>query len=279
MQLFTFHPKIVLSCKISVLALPEITHITIIGTGRLAGHLAIALKQSGFKIVQVLGRRLQSAVCLAEKVQSTGIGSFAALSAQTDLFLLAVSDQAIGEVARQLPDNKTLVAHTSGFVGMEALLPFRENVGVLYPLQTFTKGRPLDYSNIPFFVEGNSPANETALRNLAAAVSIQVACANSQLRQKMHLAAVFACNFPNYLFGIADDILQTEGLTLDLLKPLLRETVEKALALGPVNAQTGPAVRNDKPTIEAHVKRLQGTADYREVYKFLTAKIIESLNK
>lgn len=261
------------------MALPEINRITIIGTGKVADHLAMAFKQAGIQIVQVLGRRLEGAVVLADKVQARETDRFDALNPQTDLFLLAVSDQAIPEVARQLPDSKTLVAHTSGFVGMEALLPFRENVGVLYPLQTFTKGRPLDYSSIPFFVEGNAPENEAALKNLAAAVSSQVASANSQLRQKMHLAAVFACNFPNFLFGIADELLQADGLTMDVLKPLMRETVEKALALGPINAQTGPAVRNDKSTLEAHLGLLDGKANYQKVYEFLTTKIIESFNK
>jgi predicted short-subunit dehydrogenase-like oxidoreductase (DUF2520 family) len=256
-----------------------INRITIIGTGKVAGHLATAFKQAGVQIVQVLGRRLQAAIDIADGVQAQGIDSFADLNPQTDLFLLAVSDYAVTEVASQLPEGKILVAHTSGFVGMEALLPFRENVGVLYPLQTFTKGRPLDYSRIPFFVEGNSPGNEASLKNLASAVSNQVACANSQLRQKMHLSAVFACNFPNYLFGIAGELLQAEGLTLDVLKPLLHETVEKALDMGPVNAQTGPAVRNDKSTLEAHLKMLDGKADYQKVYDFLTSKIIESLNK
>ncbi len=279
MLLCTFHPKIVLSCKNSVLALPMINRITIIGTGKVAGHLATAYKQAGVLIVQVLGRHLQAAACIADGVRAQGIDSFADLNPQTDLFLLAVSDYAVAEVARQLPEGKTLVAHTSGFMGMEALLPFRENVGVLYPLQTFTKGRPLDYSNIPFFIEANSTENEERLLSLARQLSSSVALANSQLRQKMHLAAVFACNFPNYLFGIADELLKAEGLTLDVLKPLLHETVEKALSLGPENAQTGPAARNDKITLEAHLKMLDGRADHQKVYDFLTSKIIESLNK
>lgn len=261
------------------MALPIINRITIIGTGKVAGHLAMAFKQTGVQIVQVLGRRLQAAIAIADKVQAQGIDSYAALNPQTDLILLAVADQAVAEVAGQLPQGKILVAHTAGFIGLDVLLPFHENAGVLYPLQTFTNGRQLDYSKIPFFVEGNTAESEEALKNLAILLSSNVAIASSQLRQKMHLAAVFACNFPNYLFGIAADVLQAEGLTLDVLKPLLHETVNKAIALGPLKAQTGPAVRKDKPTIDAHLQMLAGMPAYKEVYDFLTTKIIESLNK
>lgn len=252
--------------------------VVLIGTGKLAGHLACSFKQAGINIVQVYGRNNENAKKTARLTGADFTSDKLSIYKGAELYLLAVSDGAIEEVVSWLPGTKNIVAHTSGLVHMEVLVSKFENCGVLYPLQTFTEGRNLDYKSIPFLIESSNQHTETALIKLAEMVSSQVIKADSQYRSRIHLAAVYACNFTNYLYSVAQEIMEESGLSFDILKPLIIETASKATDLLPDAAQTGPAIRNDRFTIEAHLKLLDQMGKHQDVYALLTKRIIEKFN-
>lgn len=231
--------------------------ISIIGKGNVGSHLYEALKHV-------------ADVCLIDS------RTLANLPTESDICLICVSDSAIPEVASRLKGKADIVAHTSGSIQMDVLAPDSKNYGVFYPLQTFTKGVKLLYSEIPFFIEGNNSETTERLINLASLISDRVIKADSEKRRQLHLASVFACNFANNLVTIADDILQQSGMDYTLLLPLLRQTVEKLYELSPALAQTGPAARKDYPVIEAHLSLLEANKAYQEIYRLMTENIMTS---
>jgi predicted short-subunit dehydrogenase-like oxidoreductase (DUF2520 family) len=254
--------------------------VVLIGTGKVAFHLSTAFKQAGIKIVQVFGRQSDKAEALSKISGATFVTEIHKLQDDADLYLVAVLDQAVAEIAGLMPRTRGIVAHTSGFVDAEVFKPYFDNYGVCYPLQTFTADRQLDYRDIPFLIEGSSMKTELALSSLASKISSSVTLANSDLRSKMHLAAVFACNFPNYMHIIAHEIVHETGLPFELLHPLMLETASKAVSMVPEAAQTGPAARHDMSTIEAHLNLIKRMGlKHEEVYALITEKIIEKYNK
>lgn len=208
--------------------------INIIGRGNVATHLYEAFK---------------------EKTSTVMVNphSLEFLDTDADFVLIAVSDNAISEIAAKLPAISGIVAHTSGSTALDTLSAYSGLTGVFYPLQTFTKGINLDYSEIPFFIEGCDEETTRQLCELASLVSDNVRRADSKQRRALHVAAVFGCNFANHLWSITDDILKANGMDFDVIRPLLKETLRKTEALHPSQAQTGPASRHDTKTIEAHL--------------------------
>ncbi len=156
---------------------------------------------------------------------------------------------------------------------MEVLAGRSERFGVFYPLQTFSKDREVEMSQVPVFIEGNTPKVTDQIRAMAEAVSHKVHYADGDLRRRMHIAAVFACNFTNYMFTVADDLLRADGLTLVVLHPLLAETVRKAMQGAPSLGQTGPAVRGDREVVECHASML--TPELAEIYRLLSDSIYQ----
>ena len=229
--------------------------IAIIGRGNVASHLYEALKR-------------HTEVCLVNPRTLEG------LPADADVVLVSVSDDAIKEVAEKLPRGNAIIAHTSGSVPMSALEGAGEKIGVFYPLQTFTKGVDMDYSEIPVFIEGSSPQVSETLKNLAAKFSENVREADSATRKQLHLASVFSCNFTNALADIADGLLSETGLDISVLVPLMKRTVDKLRFLSPKESQTGPAVRGDKKVIEEHLRMLEAKPELRELYARLSDMII-----
>jgi predicted short-subunit dehydrogenase-like oxidoreductase (DUF2520 family) len=194
------------------------------------------------------------------------------------VYLLAVPDAAISELlARTRFPVGAIVAHTSGTVPLSVLEYPGLQRGVFYPLQTFSPGRPVDWQTVPLCVEGATPAAEATLLALAGTVSAIVHRIGTPQRQTIHVAAVFACNFTNHLLGISEALLEQEQLPLTLLAPLLRETVEKALACPPFTVQTGPAARHDEPTLDRHRAALGTHPRWLEIYNVLTASIQQQL--
>lgn len=252
------------------------TSVVIIGSGNVATHLARALADAGAHIRAVVSRAPRHAARLAQSL-APGIPALAIEDVPTDaeFYIIAVSDDAIASVAASLPPLKGIVAHTSGTAPISVLCGARCNgYGSFYPLQTFSRDRAVDTTAVPFFIEGDTPLTAQSLRSLARRISSTVIDADSHLRGQLHLAAVFASNFANVLWGVASDILAKENLRLDVLRPLLRETLEKAIDVGPDNAQTGPARRNDQKTISAHLAKISDPA-LKEIYSSLTNLIID----
>ncbi len=242
-------------------------HISIVGTGNVAFHLAQAIADcKTLKLVEVVGRN--------PDVQGFPVScstSFNHIS-ETDLILIAVADKAIASVVEQIPISfQGTVAHTAASIAMSALGRF-ENRGVFYPLQTFSKTKALSWNKLPVFLESNTNQAQKYLEILAENLQAQLHSASSEQRLKLHLAAVFSCNFVNALFASAEEILDAENVPFDVLKPLIYETVDKAFSLTPKKAQTGPALRNDQTTMQNHVQALTD-AELRNLYQKLSELI------
>ncbi len=192
-----------------------------------------------------------------------------------DLVLIAVSDDAIAEVSRSLPFTGVLVAHTSGSRPLEDIDP-KNRPASFYPLQTFSRGRDLDYASIPVFLEAAAIDDYELLEQAALALGTSQRLAFAQ-RRAVHLSAVFACNFANHMFAIAEEICAENQVPFHALRPLIWETAQKVLELSPKVAQTGPAVRGDQKTIAAQLSSLQGSR--AKIYQTITQSIIDESKK
>ena len=255
--------------------------LSFIGAGNLAWHLAMAFENAGNIICEVYSRDVKNARQLLSMLYDARLNpdlNFA--ESESDLFVLAIPDDAIEQVVAQLvlPENAILV-HTSGSKSLAVLqqlidvysdVPVR--TGVFYPLQTFSKGaNALSFEEVPLCIEASDKATESQLVALGQELSKIVYLVNSQERKVLHIAAVFACNFTNYLLGIAKDLTEGENLDFDLLKPLIEETVQKALdARHPALVQTGPARRGDLITLSLHLDYLSNKPELLQLYRILS---------
>lgn len=257
-----------------------IENVVIIGAGNLATQLALALFEKGIQVKQVYSRKIESASELAGKVNAGFTNDLLQLLPEADLYIIAVKDSAIQEVLEnlQLKDDQ-LIVHTAGSVPMSVLEGFSTNYGVFYPLQTFSKTRKIDFSDIPICIEASHASTFLKLEKLGERLSNSVNQINSDERKTLHLAAVFVNNFVNHLYAVGADILHDKKLDFDLLKPLIRETAEKTDALHPIDAQTGPAKRNDQSTINAQLKMLHDRPEYQKIYSFVTESIFQLQQK
>jgi predicted short-subunit dehydrogenase-like oxidoreductase (DUF2520 family) len=249
--------------------------LTLIGSGNVATHLGAAFKNAGHGIVQVYSRDIQHAALLAYHVQAEAIDDLQQVNPETELFIIAVKDDAINELAVQLVAFNKPIVHTSGGTDISVLTAYTHNAGVFYPLQTFSKIKELDFRTVPLCVEGGSQDVITLLTELAQSVSDQVYQVNSAQRSILHLSAVFACNFPNYLYALAHDLLARHHLSFDMLRPLIMETAGKVQDNIPLDVQTGPAVRNDVNTMSRHLEMLQNEPVLQQIYELLSQGIIK----
>lgn len=246
--------------------------IGIIGSGNVATCLAHALQAKGFVIDTVFSRDINHAQYLASQLHGAkAIDNLQLLDVNLDVYLMAVTDDAIVKTASQIKLNG-LVVHTSGSVALAAL-DAQQRRGVFYPLQTITKNTAPNLEQVPILIEAANKADEQLLLQLAATLSMRVLLANSQQRQSLHLAAVFANNFTNHIMGIAKHILQQSNLPNDLLNPLIMQTAQNAITNNPFDVQTGPVMRNDLETINTHLNLLQQFPQYRQVYELLSGSI------
>ena len=249
--------------------------ITIIGSGNVATHLAAAFKNAGHAIVQVYSRDLHNASLLAYHVRANAINELNEIDPETDLFVIAVKDDVIEAIAATLAKHEKLMVHTSGATSLETLLAHTENAGVFYPLQTFSKTKEVDFNTVPVCIEGGNDDITSTLNVLAYTITQNVYRINSDERRTLHLAAVFACNFPNYLYYISQQLLAEKQLPFDLLRPLILETAQKVQENFPADVQTGPAIRNDEKTIANHLQQLAENPQLQELYRLLSQGIIK----
>jgi predicted short-subunit dehydrogenase-like oxidoreductase (DUF2520 family) len=249
-----------------------IQKIGIIGSGNVATCLAHALQAKGFFIDTVFSRDITHAQNLASQLHGTkATNNLHALDVNLDVYFMAVTDDAIIKTASQIKLNG-LVVHTSGSVGLAAL-ETQPRRGVFYPLQTITKNTAPNFEQVPILIEAADKTDENILLQLATSLSNRALLANSEQRQSLHLAAVFANNFTNHLMGIAKQILQQSNLPNDLLNPLILQTAQNAINNNPFDVQTGPVMRNDLETINTHLNLLQHYPQYRQVYELLSGSI------
>ena len=251
------------------------TRITIIGSGNVAQHLIKAFTKSELiEIVQVFSRKKEALTSLIsfDKI----VNNFEEL-AEADLYIIAVSDKAISEVSKQLPFQNRIVVHTSGAASLDVLDP-KNRKGVFYPLQTFSKKKEIDFSTVPMCLEAENTFDFRVLESVAKSISNAVFPINSVQRKALHVSAVFVNNFTNHLYQIGQEICDEHQVPFEVLKPLIQETAEKIKTLDPIDAQTGPAKRNDTVTIESHLEYLNNE-NQKNIYKLLTQSIQDNGKK
>lgn len=242
--------------------------IVIIGSGNVAYHLSKAFCEKGIEISQIFARNPTSLQAIAEELN---IPSSSTNLAEADLYIIAVSDDAVHKVSKLITNENALVAHTSGSLPKEILSgSFRK--ASFYPLQTFSKTKGLNYDEIPFFIEAENLADENLLQLLAEKISHNVMVSNYEKRKYIHLTAVFSCNFVNHLFARAKEISDSQDIPFHYFLPLIDETVKKIHTMEPKNAQTGPAVRNDQSILQRH-EELIHDEEQLKIYKTINESI------
>lgn len=249
--------------------------VVIIGSGNVAQHLIAAFKMTKkIDLIQVFARNKNSVNHLLDSGKI--INDWDDLT-EADLYLIAVSDDAVTTVSSKLPFKNRLVVHTSGSVSLDAL-DNKNRKGVFYPLQTFSKNKSIDFSAIPICLESENATDYQLLEKVAKSISRAIFTLNSEQRKAAHVAAVFVNNFTNHLYQIGNEICQEHNLSFEILKPLILETSNKIKDISPKEAQTGPAKRNDSSTIEAHESFLTNET-HKNIYKILTKSIQDNDKK
>lgn len=248
--------------------------VVIVGSGNVATHLSLAMASlEGIEICQVYSPTEAHAQILAERLNCDFVTNPTQIRKEADVYLFALKDQALETVIRAVPANNGLWLHTSGSMPMQVFAGYTERYGVLYPLQTFSKSREISFLGIPLFIECHREEDKNCLEELARRLSGKVCELSSEKRRSLHLAAVFACNFTNHIYALAEEILAKEGLSRDYLFPLIDETAAKVHELPAQEAQTGPAIRYDENIINKHLGMLADDPDVQTLYRLLSQSI------
>ena len=255
-----------------------ISSVAIIGSGNVATHLAKAIFNAGVDVKYVYSPTLENSSVLASKVNAVAVDSISEIDRDIDLLIISIKDDAIKDVVEDLKEFNSIVVHTSGGINIDVFDGVAEKCGVLYPLQTFSKNRDLDFSKIPLFIEACNNDILSEIKEFAKRLSSNVIEADSSRRKIMHVAAVFACNFVNHCYDIASQILEKEGISFDVLLPLIEETTKKISEITPHEAQTGPARRGDSDVMNAHLQQID-SASMKEIYTLLSKSITDSYKK
>lgn len=248
--------------------------ISFVGAGRVGTALCRQLYLSGYDIDVIVSSSGKSSEKLADFCNARSADN-PKFSGSTDIIIVAVPDSVLSEVLRKIECSEdTIVAHTAGSYGLDVFPSSISRKGVFYPVQTFSPGRNILFDKLPFIIESDDAGVTSVLDGIATSLGAKVFHADSEHRRILHLAAVFASNFTNHMLTISKDIAIKSGLNPSILKPLIRETIEKALDAGPENSQTGPAARYDLNTIQNHVDMLSDSPDLQRLYNEVTGSII-----
>ncbi|WP_293936733.1 Rossmann-like and DUF2520 domain-containing protein [Sphingobacterium sp. UBA5996] len=248
-------------------------NIVILGSGNAATHFARQFQKIGQHIVEIYSKTKANADALAFDLHCAAIDQLSELDLNADLYLIAVADQAIIPIVETLPENlKGIVIHCSGATDLAVLSRFK-NAGVIYPPQSLSKDKAVDFSTVPLCVEGNTDENSAMLLQLARKLSPQSIYCTSHQRLAIHLASVMVNNFSNILYQMAYELLNENNLSFDLIKPIIRETAEKAQNHIPITVQTGPAIRQDSTTMQKHLQFISNKPDLQQIYQLLSQEI------
>ncbi|MFO7616128.1 MAG: Rossmann-like and DUF2520 domain-containing protein [Bacteroidales bacterium] len=251
--------------------------IGFIGAGRVAWLLAPAFQAAGHQVGQVISRSAISAGKLGERLHCRHSNRITDLDKELEVIFLTVPDQVLTEVINDISDYRGLVVHTSGTFSSLNFACQKYRYGYLYPLQTFTVGRPIDLSDVPVFIEGSDPESAEKIQQLAKCLTNNIFTVSHDEKRRLHLAAVWASNFTNHLLAVAFRLMGDKGLPREWLYPLIRETFEKALAVGPERSQTGPAARQDELTIRKQMHQLSSSPELQELYRQLSDSILRQV--
>lgn len=273
--------------------------IVLIGAGNLATHLGKALHAAGHDMVQVFSRTMQSAETLASLLDAEPLTDIAQVRDDADVYIFSVKDSALLQLVAQLcrheadglgedgavnalrkakkGEHERVFLHTAGSMPLSVFKGMAQHYGVLYPMQTFSKQREVDFSIIPCFVEANDEFAQKQIEGMAREISGRVYQLSSEDRKYLHLSAVFACNFANHCYAISQELLEEHGIPFDVMLPLINETAAKVHEMKPKDAQTGPAVRYDENVIGKQSKLLENHPHFKKVYDSMS-KSIHGLN-
>ena len=247
--------------------------IVILGSGNVAAVLGRKFKAAGHNILQIVSRNASVASKLAYEWDTESTNYSSIINRNADVYIIAVTDDAIDEVAADLQLPKKVVAHTAASVSKDVLKNVSNHYGVFYPLQSLRK-EDTDLPEAPIFFDGSDEFTKKKLESLANSIAPRhVAQAGDDARLKLHVAAVFVNNFTNHLYSLAESYCKKEGIDFKELIPLIEETASRAKDLSPSRSQTGPSARNDEETIEKHLKLLEAHPQLKKVYEFLTSSI------
>ncbi len=247
--------------------------IVILGAGNVATHLSKALQQKGFTIAQVYSKTTLSAKTLADCLNVAYTTTIEEVYTKADIYIYAVRDNALSEIISKLHVADAIHVHTAGSVDINIFESKASRFGVIYPMQTFSKTKEVNFQEIPLLVEGNNERTTETLFGIAQQLSNKCYKTDSEQRKKIHLSAVFACNFTNYMYTIAEELIGETDVPFDILQPLIAETAEKIKHLSPAKAQTGPAVRYDTTIMEKHLKMLENRPELQQLYKEISRLI------
>lgn len=254
--------------------------IALVGAGNVANCMAGALVEAGHDIVCVFSRTMEHAVSLAGRVNAVPVTSFDALE-DADVYISMLTDDALlscaGKMVRQHPTS--LFLHTSGSIPLSVWTDAgASRCGVLYPMQTFSRGKQVDWKAVPVFIEASTHQDCETVQRIASSLSGNVTYLDSEKRGLLHLAAVFACNFTNRMYAISAGLLERCGIPFGVMQPLIDETCAKAAVIPPSEGQTGPAVRGDRRVMDMHLELLEGTPEWRRLYELISEDIIRNRN-
>jgi len=272
------YPTIMTNTDTTIIANTDIKdkRIALIGAGNVAQHLGPELIKSGLNLCQIYSRTNKSARDFGEKTGIAYTSNIDEIYKDCDIYIFCIKDDALKDFLINLNINKeALLLHTSGSLPISIFENYSSNYGNIYPLQTFSKERELSFKNIPICIEGSSKKVENIILFIARNLSCDVRVLNFSARKKLHLAAVFACNFVNSMYSMADELLTEDDISFDILYPLIEETAKKIKTMSPIDAQTGPAVRGDKNIMSAHKDLLKNKPELRELYEIIS-KFINS---
>ena len=250
--------------------------IVIIGSGNLATQLGLALTDAGLHIVQVYSRTADHARELAGKIGAGYTANIDEINDNADVYIMSVKDDAISEIAAKVcaKSADAVFVHTAGSISMDVFNGRAQHYGVLYPMQTFSKSRKVNFKEIPYFLEASDDETLSTIRLIAERVSDNVVLADSAKRKKIHLAAVLACNFTNHCYRLAEKVIDEEGIDFKLFLPLIDETARKVAQLSPKQAQTGPMVRYDTGVMQMQIDLLNDERT-KQIYRLMADSIHE----
>lgn len=250
--------------------------INFIGSGNVATALALELFANKQIIEKIYSRNIEKSAKLAKRVNAIPAKNISEIGDNCDIVIISVNDDNIEQVSNSLSTN-AIVVHTAGSVHSNVLSK-HANYGVLYPMQTFSADKLVDFHSIPLFLEANTPANVQKLKIFGNCIFNRIQELSSENRILMHVSAVFACNFTNHMYHLAKEIIEKAGVQFELLFPLIEETAKKLQYLSPKDAQTGPAVRNDENILQKHIESLDLLPKHQEIYGLISKSIMEKKN-
>lgn len=249
--------------------------IVLIGAGNVATHLGKAFHEAGCRIRMVYSRTKESARILAESIGCPYTTDITSIDNEADIYIVSLKDSVLDHILPELVkcNSKALFVHTAGSVSIDIWKGLTHRYGVLYPMQTFSKQRDINFDNVHFFIEANTEEDTELLIKTASLISRHIFKASSEQRKYLHISAVFACNFANHMYSICEHLLTSHGLPFSAMLPLIDETAEKVHHLSPVSAQTGPAQRNDHNIMNNHLSLLKDEPEIAELYLRISENI------